>query len=394
MFKRFRTVVWVLGAVLLLGGGAFWLKQQRASQGAAATTAAPTVAKQPGALELGAVDLVRVSSVVLSRTVSVTGTLRSSHSVFVKAKVPGEIKSLTVREGDPVQAGQVIGSIDAVELDLRLQQAQQQAQAAKSQLDIATRALQNNRSLVEQGFISPTALETTVANEASARANLGASEAAIALARKSRNDAVLVSPTRGTVAQRLAQAGERVGVDARIVEVVDLSRMEVEVAVPPQDAGPLAVGQTAQLFVEGVAQPLMAQVARINPTAQPGSRAVLVYLSVQPPKTDQTLRQGLFARGHITLQRQTVLAVPVSAIRNDQEKPTLLTLVNDRVVGQAVTLGATGQVGLASHADELWVQVKGLAEGQVVLAASAGSLRDGTAVKLPQGQPLPEAKKP
>jgi RND family efflux transporter MFP subunit len=300
-------------------------------------------------------------------------------SAVVRAKVAAELKTLSVREGDTVTAGQTIGQLDTLEVDLRVQQADQNATSARAQWDIAQRALNNNRALVAQGFISATGLETSISNEAAARATYEAAVAAVNLTRKARNDTRLVSPISGLVSQRLVQPGERVAVDAKLVEIVDLSRIELEAAIAPEDIGGVAIGQTARLAAEGLNGPVTARVARINPSTQAGTRAVLAYLRLDPRPN---LRQGLFLTGAIDLSTGSALTVPVSAVRVDQAQPYVLAVVGDHVEQRKVTLGQRGELPIDGQIESVVELTSGVTDGMVLLRGSAGALRAGTQVRV------------
>jgi len=367
-----RRLLWIvpLLVVLALVVGVLRALDKRRNEQAAAAPARETLA-----LDLAPGDVVTARRSALARTLEVSGGLKAVNSAVVKAKVAAELRTLTVREGDRVKAGQVIGQLDTVELDWRLRQAEQTAASARAQFGIARRTLENNRALVAQGFISPTGLETSVDNEAAARANHEAAVAAVELARKARADGTLVAPIAGLVSQRLAQPGERVPVDGRIVEIVDLARVELEAAVAPEDVVQFALGQRATLQVDGLPEPLAARVARINPSAQTGSRSVLVYLAVDP---NPALRQGLFARGRVAVAEVQGIAVPLAAVRTDLSQPYVLQVSNGKTTLKTVKLGARGEL-----AGQAWVIVSdGLAEGATVLTGSAGAVRDGTPVRL------------
>lgn len=378
MTRAVKLVVVAAVALAVVGGLGWRIVKQRAQQQAMLGVARPAAS----ALELAPGDLVVARRLDVGRTIAVSGGLKAVNSAVVKAKVAAELRSLAVREGDAVKAGQTIGQLDTTELDWRLRQAEQTAAASRAQLDIARRALDNNRALVAQGFISATALDTSVSNEGAARANLQAADAAVELARKARADARLVAPIAGLVSQRHAQPGERVAVDARIVEIVDLSRLELEAALAPEDVVDVRVGQTARLQVDGIAAPVDATVARINPSAQAGTRAVLVYLAVQP---QPALRQGLFARGAIAMAGQPVLAVPVSAVRIDQASPYVLALVDGSVVHRPVTLGLRGEAVVDGRAEPVVQLLTGVADGATLLRGSVGAVRDGTPARLAGG---------
>ncbi|MCX7226222.1 MAG: HlyD family secretion protein, partial [Burkholderiales bacterium] len=163
-----------------------------------------------------------------------------------------------------------------------------------------------------------------------------------------------------------------------ILEIVDLSRLELEASISPSDSLRVKAGQVARLTIEGATAPLAAKVVRVNPSALSGSRAVLAYLSVQP---NPGLRQGLFAQGTLATGTVSVLAAPLNAVRTDKPLPYVQLIQDGAVLHQTVELGARGE----SDGQSL-VGLKGVSENALLLSGTVGSLRAGTRVKLPQGQ--------
>lgn len=381
--KAKRSWKWVALLVLVLAALAGWRVAVRRAEAPAVPAAA---AKAQALVELAQSDVLPAEMRALQRGLPISGSLKAVNSAFVKARIPGELQGLTVREGDTVQVGQVIARIDATEGRHRLKQAQEQADAARAQIDIAERQWNNNKALVEQGFMSKSAVDTSQNNLAAAQATHKAALAAVDLARKGVDDAVLRAPIAGVVAQRLAQPGERVAIDGRVIEIVDLSRLEMEATLSAADSVEVRVGQEARLQVEGTARPIAARVLRINPSAQAGSRSVLAYLGL----ADTTgLRQGLFAQGTLNTSNENALAVPLTAVRTDKPAPYVQVVENGAVAHKPVQMGARGAAD-----QETWVAVQGVAAGAMVLRGHVGPLREGTVVKFtgapsPSPQPSP-----
>jgi membrane fusion protein, multidrug efflux system len=388
MSSRKRTLLfWVIG-LLVLAAGALFAKKMFAGKAEAgvnaAALAASASAAAPQGLDLSAGDVARAERAELSTLLAVSGSLKAVQSAFVKSKLAAELQTLNVREGDSVKAGQLIGRLDATEFQWRLRQAEDQAGAAKAQLEIAQRTLDNNKALVDQGFISRTALDTSVSSAAGAQASLQAAKAAAELARKAVVDSEIHAPISGLVAQRLVQPGERVSIDARLIEIVDLSRIELEAAVAPEDVLALRVGQAARVRIDGQAEPVAAKVVRINPSAQAGSRSVLAYFELA---NSAGLRQGLFARAEVELQRKSALVVPVSALRFDQAQPYVLAVEDGKAVQRRVTTGLRGDVRIDGRSESAVEVVDGLPAGAVVLRGTVGALREGTRLKLAASPP-------
>lgn len=372
---------WTAAAVTvsLFGAGALRLLQARQLKEETLQAQQSTL-KSAVVLNINAADVQPVQPLDLPVTVTISGALRAVDSAMVKARVAGELQNLSVREGDFVKAGQVLARIEPTEYLARLKQAQQQAESAKGQLDIARRNFDNNRSLVDQGFISKTALDTSAGSLTSAQANYQAAQAGADIASKALEDGILRAPIAGQISQRLAQPGERVAVDARIVEIVNGAKLELEAALNPADSLRVRPGQSAVLRIDGSTQTLRARVARINPTANSSTRTVTAYLAVE---NQAGLRQGLFAQGELsTGNANKVLAVPLDSVRTDKPQPYVQVLKDSKVEHVPVEITQRGQ-----WQGKTYAAIQGVPQGTPVLAGTLGAVRAGTPAQVAQAGP-------
>jgi RND family efflux transporter MFP subunit len=371
--------------VIALAGGVWRALSAKKTQQLAATDAAQT----QGQIEFSQNDVFTAEVREITQGLGVSGTVKALNYAVIKARVAGEVKEITVREGDAVTAGQVLARIDPVEYQRRFEQAQEQASAAKSQMEIAQRQWDTNKALVDQGFISKTALDNSLASFQGAVASHKAAIAGADVARKSLDDSVLRAPFSGVIAVRAAQRGERVGIDARVLELVDLRQLEVEAPLSPSDSLDVKMGQTARLQIEDRADLITAHVTRMSPSAQAGSRSVFVYLTLDQPAG---LRHGLFAKGTLGLVNSQVLAVPLTAVRTDHPSPYVQVVekVGEamQVRHQTVEMGIRGNDASGKDPQD-WVAVKGLAIGSVVLKGQVGAMREGMVVRFTTANPTP-----
>jgi len=373
------TTRWIVIAVILLAlvGGIWRAMNNQSAKKAAAN--APAVA--PTQVELASTDVVKAELRDVTQGLAISGTVKAVNYAVIKARVAGELKEVLAREGDSVKAGDVLARIDPTEYQRRWQQATEQATAAMAQVDIAKRAWENNLSLAAQNFISTAAMNNSEANYLGTVASHKAAVAGADVARKALDDATLRAPFAGIVSGRTAQVGERVGIDAKLMELVDLNQLEVEVPLSPSESMDVRVGQMAALQVEDRKSTVGAKVKRISPSAQAGSRSVLIYLALDKA---EGLRNGLFAKGVLGMGKSQVLAVPLSAVRTDRAQPYVQVVepVGDQlqVAHKIVAMGVRG-MDMDQPESETLVGVTGLNEGSTVLKSHVGALRAGMVVK-------------
>ena len=156
--------------------------------------------------------------------------------------------------------------------------------------------------------------------------------------------------------------------------------------MPTTDIPRVKVGQEVSFHVDGFAKrEFSGKVARVNPTTEAGSRAMLVYISV--PNTDGALRGGMFAKGNITTERtREAPMVPLAALREEAGRQVVYKVADGIVVAQPVS------IGLRSEDQGLAEVTEGLDAGANVIISKLEGVKPGAKVKLAAPAAVPGAK--
>ena len=174
-----------------------------------------------------------------------------------------------------------------------------------------------------------------------------------------------MSPLAGIVAKRHVQIGEKVAFDSPLVTVVDLTEMELQAAVPAVDVPELSIGKAVELTIDGFGdRRFTGRVERINPAAEPGTRAILVYVGI--PNADGALRGGMFATGRIALAASApVPTLPATAMRTEAGQTFVWTVEGGKLVKRGVIDGPARRRHRARRAQDRTAAGYARARGEV-----------------------------
>jgi membrane fusion protein (multidrug efflux system) len=376
--RRLRAIA--LAVLLLAGGGgaALYFKGIPAAGKQAEAKPAAAAAKDaaPPVYELAQGDLALIEARELSVDLPLSGSLTPLTQATVKSKVSGVVLETTAQEGMNVAAGQVIARLDAADQRARVAQQQAALDEANARLSLAKKNNANSGALLKQNYISQNSYDTTQNSVELAEAAVNAARAQLELARIALADSAIRAPLSGVVSKRHVQAGEKVSPDMPVMSIVNLQQLTLEAQVPASEIPRIKVGQEVRFQVDGYgARRFSGKVARINPTTETGSRALLVYISVN--NTDGALRGGMFAKGAITTEKTAARPLlPLAALRRADGQDTVLRIDDGKVVAQKVTLGLRNE-------DQGYAEViDGLQAGALVIAAPLEAVKPGSKVKV------------
>jgi multidrug efflux system membrane fusion protein len=312
-----------------------------------------------------------------ARTLTFSGVVRPRIESNLGFRVGGKIVERAANVGDRVKVGQVIARLDDTDLKLAEASARAAVVGARTRRDVARDNLERAKPLLAQKFISQASYDIRRNELDAAVAALETAEAQLRQAVNATSYATLTADKAGIVTAVTAEPGQVVGAGQAVIAVAEAGAIEVAVGVPEQDAGRLAVGQSAKVALwAGSGPDVEGRIREIAGQADAASRTYAVRVAVAaPPKA---MRLGMTATVAIRVDADgSGVVVPLTAL-TEADGATAVFVVD----AEKKTVRRT-PVTVAGPASDGIRVAGGLSAGDIVVTAGVQFLRDGMRVRLP-----------
>jgi HlyD family secretion protein len=353
---------WVLGTALVLIGLVGLLVRLSRHTGAL------SVARPQDSVPL--VSAITPEMRDIAATVAVTGAVSARNDMPIGPEGDGgRIAAVYVEAGDQVRSGQVLAQLDPSVVASQVAAAAASRDELKAAVDSAEAEFKRAESARSAFSVEDLERRRTAAMTARARVNVAEAQLAEAQARLTRTR--IVAPSDGIVLTRTAEVGQVAMPSGVLFRMARNGEIEMRAIVAEQDMPRLRPGQSARVYLSGVARPFTGRVWQVGAVIDPATRQGSVRIALPPPQAD--LRPGAFARGEIEVDRVRGAVVPQTSVLADGAGNFVLAIgPGNELVRRAITVGGADRDGL--------LVIAGLTPGERIVAAAGAFLHQGERV--------------
>ena len=273
--------------------------------------------------------------------VTATGTLNPVGLVNVGTQVSGTVSEVNVDFNDRVKQGQVLLKIEPTLLQAVIKQNAASLNAARAGSTLAESNYNRNTKLVDQGFISATALEQLKQALDAARAQVQVNEALLERARADMANSIIRSPIDGVIIKRTADLGQTVAASFQTPNLFiiarDLKKMQIDTNVSEADVGLLKDGQPVRFVVDAFPErDFDGKVRQFRLAANVTQNVVTYNVVIDVDNPEELLKPGLTAQVRIiTANRPEAVRVPTAALRyRPSDYEAALDAIKDKALGK------------------------------------------------------------
>ncbi|HMD40147.1 MAG TPA: efflux RND transporter periplasmic adaptor subunit [Candidatus Acidoferrum sp.] len=363
----------------------------------------------------------------VSQIISVEAVVFPLEQATVAPKITSTIKKFYVQRGTPVKKGQLLAELENADLAAaaeaskgdfeqadaaynttvgaslpqQIQKAQLDAESAKLAFEAQQKVYDSRKELFQQGAIPRRDLDAAEVALTQARGQNEQAQKQLAdLQRLGKEQALksaqgslhsaeghyrgaeaqlgyskIVSPIDGVVTDRPLFEGDPATANQPILTVMNLSRLIAKAHIAQSEAAALKVGNSAELKIPGLDDPIRARVTLVSPALDPGSTTIEVWTEAAKP--DPALKPGMTVQVSITAKTvKDAVFVPASAVFNNPETGQYVLLAgSDNLAHQKPV-----QVGIRnSEAAQI---LSGVNPGDKVITSGGYAVPDKTKIKV------------
>ncbi len=324
------------------------------------------------------VSLGRVKHIKTVKTIPVSGTVVSPFApAYVSFLVAGRVQAALPREGEYVEKGQLLASLDPTDYRSALDGASAQVSEARVASEQAKKEYERMAFLFERKSLARNDFDKIKAASDATALKLEQAAAAEKVRKKQLEDTALNAPVSGFISKRMAEPGQTVAAGTPLFEIVRMDPVEILVGVPETDIHLVSEGQKADVTLPALpGQSFEGTVRVINVSSDPGTRTYMTRVTIQNP--EHILRLGMVAEARISCDDEIeVITLPGDAVVRDPQGAPLVYVYypeQGRAYSKRVTAGRlTGDV----------LEIRdGLSGDEKIVVAGQDKLRDGIEVTV------------
>lgn len=295
---------------------------------------------------------------------SYSGSIESGEGTEVSFNVPGTIKSIAVKPGDKVKAGQLIATLDD--------------RSYVNSYNIALATLNEAKDAYArlQKLHEANALPDIKWNEMQAK--LQQAQNAADIAKRAVDDCRIYAPISGRVIERTADVGQTVLTAIPVMKIAGLNEVKISISVPEAEISAMTPGRTAKVVVEALnGLSINARLAEQGVVANPLSRAYSVKFRVANP--DGRLLPGMLCTLSLNpLEGDTthtsITLPPQAVLLSADNQHFVWTVKEGKAQRTFVDQGGMTAEGI--------IITSGIAPGDSIIIAGMQKVSNGTAIKL------------
>ena len=307
------------------------------------------------------VRVLTAESVSTNKEIEYSGNILPYKTIKQGFMVSGKIQSVSVQNGDYIEQGKIIASLDPTDYQFALD-------AALAQFDDAAKEYVRLKSMYEKGSLTPSDYDkvTAAAEEAEANYNFKKSQL---------NDTKLYAAHSGYVVSQGIQPGEVISQGMPLFEIVYTDTVYAEASVPEQEINLFSENMIVELYAPALNKYYFGTIEQIEAVAEKASRSFPVKAKVT--NVDNLLKPGMIAFMNIELREsEGVISIPAEAVVTDANGHKYVFIVkNDTLINkQRVSCG----IAIDSNVKIL----KGLDSGDLIVIEGQTKLYRGAKVKI------------
>lgn len=319
---------------------------------------------QQGGWPAPVVEAVEAQKRDVNLQVSALGTLQADQAITVRPEITGIVTSIDFEDGERVEKGDLIITLDDKDLTARLMQ-------AEARLTLTRANYQRAEQLLKQGSGTARARDEALNDFKSAEAEVAAAETAL-------HKATITAPFSGIIGLRQVSLGEYVTAGQAITTLADVDNLRIDFRVSEVFLTEVGKGQEVNVVFDALPEQVYTGViSALDPVVSVEGRALSVRAIIR--NVDGKLRPGLFGRVEIVTDTRRSIMLPEAAIvTTPTGDKAVFIVVDGHAKMNPVTIGTRvpGEVEILA----------GVEDGDTVIVSGQLKVQNGAPVEVANGE--------